>query len=38
MSGWGCDPLSGALTAPDEVWNLEIVVWEKSLDIGNLSK
>jgi len=26
MSGWRCDPLSGTLTAPDEVWNLEIVV------------
>jgi len=26
MSGWGCDPLNGALTAPDEVWNMEIMV------------
>lgn len=24
MSGWGCDPISGALTAPEEVWNIEI--------------
>ena len=35
MSRWGCDPLSGALTAPDEGWNLEIVIWEKLLNIGN---
>ena len=24
MSGWGCDPATGALTAPGEVWEQEI--------------
>ena len=24
MSGWGCNPATGALNAPDEVWEQEI--------------
>ena len=26
MSGWGCDPATGALTTPDKVWEQEIRV------------